>query len=351
MTITVIQWTTGNVGVRALRAVLRNPDLELVGLYAHGDDKVGRDAGDLAGLAETTGVVATHDVDALLATGADVCSYNPLWPDVDHLCRLLGAGINVASTSGFITGRALGPEAIERIDAAARAGGSTMFGSGINPGLANLFALVSTQVCDRIDQIRVIESVDSTDYESGETERSVGFGQPLDTPGLEDMTKQGTLVFSDAVAMMADGLGVELDDITFDAEYAAATEDEDLGWLQIPAGTVASIDGRWRGRYQGRDLIVCNFQWLKGRSVTPPFKMRHGYHVEIDGEPNVHTQLMIYPGRDWDEPGYMGLGMIMTAMPAVNAIPAVVAAPPGIATHATLGLVTAGGYVTGRPPA
>jgi 4-hydroxy-tetrahydrodipicolinate reductase len=57
---------------------------------------------------------------------------------------------------------------------------------------------------------------------------------------------------------------------------------------------------------------------------------------------------MIFPGADWAESGFMGLGMIMTAMPAVNAIPAVVAAPPGIATHATLGLVTAGGFVTGR---
>jgi 4-hydroxy-tetrahydrodipicolinate reductase len=223
-----------------------------------------------------------------------------------------------------------------------------MFGSGINPGFANLFALVSTQVCDRIDQIRVIESVDSTDYDSGDTELSVGYTLPIDTPGLLAKTEQATLVFSDAVAMMADALGVELDEITFDADYAAATEAEDLGYMTIPEGGVAAIDGRWRGRFGGRDLIVLNFQWMKGRHVTPPFKLRHGYHVEIEGEPNVHSQLMIFPGKDWSEPGYMGLGMIMTAMPAVNAIPAVVAAPPGIATHATLGLVTAGAFVSGR---
>ena len=99
MAIRVIQWTTGNVGRRSLRAILRNPQLELVGVYAHAGDKVGHDAGELSGLGEVVGVAATHDVDALLASGAQACSYNPLWPDVDDLCRLLGAGVNVCSTA------------------------------------------------------------------------------------------------------------------------------------------------------------------------------------------------------------------------------------------------------------
>ncbi len=347
MTQRVIQWTTGNVGRRSLRAILRNPDLELVGVFAHSGEKVGLDAATLCGHDVLTGVFATSDVDALLAVGADVCSYNPMWPDVDEMCRILAAGINICSTAGFITGRALGAHAVARIEAAAQLGGSTMFGTGINPGFANLFALVSTQVCDRIDQIRVIESVDSTDYDSGDTELSVGYTLPIDTPGLQAKTEQATLVFADAVAMMGDALGVVLDEITFDAEYAAASQAEDLGYITIPQGGVAAIDGRWRGRLAGRDLIVLNFQWMKGHHVDPPFKVRHGYHVEISGEPNVHSQLMIFPGRGWDEQGFMGLGMIMTAMPSVNAIPAVVAAAPGIATYATLGLVTAGGYVSG----
>jgi hypothetical protein len=346
VTLRVLQWTTGNVGRRSLKAILRHPGYELAGVYAFGADKVGRDAAELCGLDEPTGVIATDDVEALLATGADACSYNPMWPDVDHMARLLSAGVNISSTAGFITGRALGEEAVARLEAAGHEGGASLFGSGINPGFANLFGLVSTQVCDRVDSIRVIESVDSTDYDSGETELSVGYTLPLDTPGLLDKTKAATAVFGDAVAMMADALGVELDEITFDCDYAAATAEEDLGYITLPAGGVAALDGRWRGRLGGRDLIVLNFQWKKGRTVEPPFQLRHGYHVEIEGEPNVHSQLMIFPGRDWAEPSYMGLGMIMTAMPAVNAIPAVVAARPGIVTYAELDLVTAGGFVT-----
>ncbi len=341
----VIQWTTGNVGRRSLRAIIGHPGMELVGVFAHSPEKVGLDAAALCGLDETIGVVATDNVDALLATGADACSYNPMWPDVDVLCRLLEAGINVSSTSAFITGRALGEGAVERLEAAALKGRATIFGSGINPGFANLFGLICTQVCDRVDQIRVTESVDSTDYDSGDTELSVGYTLPVDTPGLVDKTRQATQVFADAVAMMADGLGAQLDDIVFDADYAPATEDEDLGYMKIPKGGVAAVDGRWRGRIADRDLIILNFQWRKGRHVNPAFKVRHGYYVEIDGEPCVRSQLQILPGPDWDEPGFMGLGMIMTAMPAVNAIPAVMAAPPGIATHATLPLVTGGAYI------
>src|SRR5216683_5262373 len=128
----VIQWTTGNVGRRSLRAIIGHPGMELVGVFAHSPEKVGLDAAALCGLDETIGVVATDNVDALLATGADACSYNPMWPDVDVLCRLLEAGINVSSTSAFITGRALGEGAVERLEAAALKGRATIFGSGIN---------------------------------------------------------------------------------------------------------------------------------------------------------------------------------------------------------------------------
>lgn len=347
MALRVIQWTTGNVGRRALRAILRHPDLELVGVFAHSPDKVGVDASELCGHDQPAGVTATDDVDALLALRPDACSYNPLWPDLDLLGRMLEAGVNVCSTAAFITGRALGDETRERLRRAAERGGTTMFGTGVNPGFVNLFALVSAQICDRIDQIRVLESADASAYESKETQESVGFAQPLDAPDLVARTRAASEVFAEAVAMTADALGVELDEITFDADYARATADNDLGFMVIPEGTVAGIDGRWRGRVGGRDLIVLNYQWTMGRHVDAPFKLRHGYFVEIDGEPGVRAQFQILPPPDWSEPGYMGLGMIMTAMPAVNAIPAVVAAPPGIATHLTLPLVTARGYAAG----
>ena len=220
-----------------------------------------------------------------------------MWPDLDVLCRLLGAGINVSSTAGFITGRALPPADLERLRDAALRGRSTLFGTGVNPGFANFFALVSTQICDRVDSVSVTESVDSTGYASKDTEESVGYGMALDDPGLVAATRDGTAVFEEAVALIADALGVELDEITFDADYGAASEDRDLGYMRIPKGTVSSIDGRWRGRAFGRDVVVAHFQWLKGAPEDAPFKIRHGYYVEVDGEPSVRSQFQIRPGR------------------------------------------------------
>src|SRR5436853_234443 len=100
----VVQWTTGNIGRRSLHAIIARPDRELVGVYAHGTDKVGKDAADLCGWPEPTGIPATNGIDALLALKPDACCYNPLWPNVDEIVGLLEAGINVCSSAAWITG-------------------------------------------------------------------------------------------------------------------------------------------------------------------------------------------------------------------------------------------------------
>src|SRR5262245_63046382 len=101
MTLRVVQWTTGNVGKRSVRAVVAHPDLELVGCYAWSDDKVGRDVGELCGM-EVVGVTATDDVDALLALEPDCVVYNPMWHDTGEVVRMLEAGVNVVTTAAFV---------------------------------------------------------------------------------------------------------------------------------------------------------------------------------------------------------------------------------------------------------
>ena len=100
----VIQWTTGNIGRRSLHAIIGREDVELVGVYAHGADKVGADAAELADWPDPTGVKATNDIDALIALQPDACCYNPLWPNIDELTRLLESGVNVCSSAAWITG-------------------------------------------------------------------------------------------------------------------------------------------------------------------------------------------------------------------------------------------------------
>ena len=99
----VVQWTTGNVGVQSVTAILNRPDLELVGCYAWSEDKIGKDVGEMCGL-EPVGIAATNDVDALLALQPDCVVYNPMWLDVDEMVRILESGTNIVSTAAFVTG-------------------------------------------------------------------------------------------------------------------------------------------------------------------------------------------------------------------------------------------------------
>src|ERR1700736_1743058 len=164
-TIRVVQWTTGVVGKAAVRGIVRNPAMWLVGCYTQTGDKIGKDVGTLCGV-KPIGVLATDDIQALLALKPDCVAYMPQFPNVDHMVRILEAGCNVASTAYFINGTAFGTQDLTRIEAAAHKGGVSIYGSGINPGLANVLALAATAGCARIGGIAGLESVDATSYAS-----------------------------------------------------------------------------------------------------------------------------------------------------------------------------------------
>jgi hypothetical protein len=339
MTLRVVQWTTGNVGKRAVRAVAGHAGLQLVGCYAWSADKVGRDVGELCGI-EPIGIAATNDVDALLALRPDCVVYNPMWPNTDELVRILESGANVVSTAAFINGDGLGADR-GRLEDACKRGGSTMFGTGISPGLVNLLGIVAANLCDRVDKVTIDEGADTTLYDSPDTERPAGFGQPIDDPQLPGMAARGTAVFAEAVAMVADALGVELDEIVCEAEYAQTTEDVVMASWTIPGGCVAGVAASWKGRVGGRTIVELNVRWRKGQTLEPNWQVEEGHLIQIDGRPTVRVKLEYLPPPDFEATtfaDFMVLGMIMTAMPAINAIPAVVAAAPGIVTYTDLSL-------------
>lgn len=336
----VVQWTTGNIGRRSAHAILSRPDLELVGVYAHGADKVGKDAAELCDWPEPTGVIATNDIPALIALQPDACCYNPLWPDVDELVALLEAGVNVCTSAAWITGGKQSPEDRARIEKACVQGGSTIFGSGAHPGMTNVIAMVLSGSCERVDEVRITESVDCSTYESAETQTAMGFSQDPATPGLAETVRRESEVFAESAAMMADAMGVTLDRLTFDVTFTAATGDSDLGFMQIPEGTVAGVMGYHRGWVGDRNVVSVGFNWTMGSHVAPPKPLAHGHVIQVFGVPNMRTVLHCLPPEGWTEPGFMGLGMIYTALPVTNAVPYVVAAEPGIVTLADLPPVT-----------
>jgi hypothetical protein len=344
--IRVVQWTTGNVGQRSVRAIASHPGLELVGCYAWSPDKVGRDAGELCGI-EPLGVRATSDVGALLSLKPDCVVYNPMWPNTDEVVRILEAGVNVVTTAAFINGKC-NPADRERIAAACQRGSASMFGTGISPGLVELVGIAVAGLCDRIDKITIDEGSDTTLYDSPDTELPCGFGRAIDDPELPGMAAKGTAVFGEAVATVADALGVELDEIVCQAEYATAIEDVVMASWTIPAGHVAGVAASWQGRVGDRTVVELNVRWRKGRNLQPDWPIREGHVIRVDGRPTVMATLQYLPPPDFKATTFaefMVLGMIMTAMPAINAIPCVVAAPPGIVTYTDLPLPLPRGWV------
>ena len=283
----VVQWNTGNVGKSSLKSIVANPTYELVGCYAWSAEKVGRDAGELVGI-PPLGVAATNDVDALLALKPDCVVYNPMWIDVDELVRILSAGVNVVTTASFITGGNLGAGR-EKLSEACEKGGATIFGSGVSPGFAELLAIVSAMVCNRIDKVTVNEAADTTFYDSPETEKPVGFGQPIDHPELQAMAAKGTAIFGEAVRLVGDALGVELDEVRCVAEFAQTTADLEMASWTIPAGCVAGrlhqLAGRRRRHHPDRpECAVAQGADARARLEDRTGRLGHPDRRAADGD-------------------------------------------------------------------
>jgi 2,4-diaminopentanoate dehydrogenase len=326
----VVQWTTGKSGSAAVRGMVGHPVLQLVGCYAYSPEKVGRDVGELCGI-EPIGITATDDVEALLALEPDCVSYMAYRPNFDHLERILESGANVVTTMYMLAGSGYGEEPTHRLRDAASRGGSSLYASGIYPGHAPMVALAASAMCRRIERLSILESLDIKEYANEQMFRAQGFDLDPDDPAAAQACESACGSFKDQIPVLAKALGLTLDRVGFRVEFATANEDTDFGYMTLRKGRIAGFRGTVSGEKDGRSLIECSFVWKLGEDMTPNWPVTHGYVVEIDGDPGVRCRLEPM-GDHFD-------GTITTAMPVVNAIPMVCAAPPGIVNQIELPLV------------
>ena len=332
MTYRVVQWTTGKIGAEAVRGIVAHPELALVGCYAFSRDKVGRDVGALCGL-DPLGVTATDDVDALLDLRPDCVSYMPYRPDFDHVVRILGAGVNVVTTLYMLAGWGNGDEVHARIVDAAERGSASLLAGGIYPGHANNVALALSAMCARVECISLLESLELSTYHNEKMFRVMGFDGEVGDPEIARLCEATNGSFKDCVRTMAHEMGVALDEIRFDVEFAAANRTLDFGFMTIGEGRIAGIKGVVSGVVGGTPRFRCGFAWALGDDMTPRWPITHGYSIEITGEPPVRcTFSRVDTVRD---------GELTVAMPVVNAIPDVCTAPPGIVNFQALPYVKA----------
>jgi 4-hydroxy-tetrahydrodipicolinate reductase len=347
----VIQWSTGNAGRKALRGIHRHPELTLVGVHAHDPAKQGRDAALLAELDAPTGVLATGDVDALLALGADCVCYTAqgetrIRETIDDLCRILSAGVNVVNTAivSLVYPPFASPKLRERLEAACAEGGSTFLTTGFDPGWSgDVIPLALASCCERVDSVRVSELMDYSTYpDPGFTGVYFGFGRPLDYPApllQPGMLKGG---WGGMVLLLADAFGVRLDEIREEHERVAATESFETAMGKIEAGTCAAVRFEVQGIVKGEPMFVAAHVNRLHDAAGPDWDRlsggkQSGYKIEVNGSPSFHCEIEPV-GEDGD---HNTAGITGTAMRVVNAIPVVCAAPPGVVSILDLPLFTA----------
>jgi hypothetical protein len=350
----VVAWSTGNVGRHAIAGIDARPDLELVGVWVSNPDKVGKDAGELAGLGRTLGVAATDDAEALLALGPDVVVHTAMADDrlfeaLADMQRMLRAGVNVVSSGPVFLQYPYGvvdDSMISPVQEAALAGGASIFVNGVDPGFANdALPLVLTGVSERIEQVRVAELLNYATYNQPMVIFDImGFGRPIDDVPMILQPGVMTMAWGSVVRQLAAGLDIELDRVDEWYERLPATETFDVDSGTIEEGTAAALHFELRGMRDGKAVIVLEHVTRLRDDLAPewPQPAGHGcYRVTISGEPNYTLDLQLL-GTDGD---HNTAGLKATAMRLVNAIPAVVEGAPGLLTALDLPPITGRGLV------
>jgi len=328
----VIQWATGVTGTMSLRHVIGRSDLELVGVRVYDEAKVGMDAGALCGSPDT-GVLATDDRNALIDADADVVLYmGKVETDTPgcfaDVCDLLASGKNVVATgSRFIHPRSLHESLADGIENACRTGSSSFLGLGLYPGfIGESLGPVLARLTQRTDRINVREVLNYSTYASHDLIfNAMGFGfPPEDTTPLLTNTEYAASAWIGSATVLAQALGLQIRGVEGYREVAVTPRPLTVAAGEIPAGTV--------GAMRFGVVVDCGETTLSVEHLTrmaddlaPDWPSEIGYEVTFEGEPNMRIHLVI-GSHDQD---HAEQGCLATAMHAINAIPAVIAAAPG----------------------
>ncbi|MDE2303288.1 MAG: hypothetical protein KGK11_12095, partial [Sphingomonadales bacterium] len=333
----VVQWGSGKVGKLALRAILDNPTLDLVGVHAHAPAKLGLDAGALCGR-PATGILATGTIADILALSPDVVVYTPFTGDVDEVERLLENGINVLSTNLFFHVGGVRGAVKARLDAAGHKGNASLYITGINPGWINSLATAITAICSEVDCVSIYESADCSGYQSPETWKFFRMGQHGVTAEVIAAAKSWLVMFRDAAERVAEGIGLAIEDFEFTCDYATAAERVDLGWFVMEKGTNAAVRAGWNGRIAGKTRVRAQITWYLTRKLAEDWDIdEKEYRLTVDGRPGVDLQMHFTNPPDspvdgaWDPTG-------TTAFATVNAIRQIATARPGVLSLHDIGL-------------
>ncbi|MFI0355502.1 dihydrodipicolinate reductase [Actinomadura sp. 9N407] len=330
----VVQWATGALGRAVIRGVLERPDLELAGALVYDPAKVGMDAGTLAGR-PATGIGATADPQEILDLDADCVVYAP-GPDgdpfsgIETVCALLASGKNVIATHGYVYPRAHGPHMVAELEDACKRGGTSVHGTGVSPGfMSDLMPLTLTRLTRGINHVYVRECSDFSGHPSRRmVHQMLGFGKSEEAFLRAMRTTRGAMrtLASESLHLVAAGLGLELDEIDTDMDHRLAPADFTIAAGPVARGTVAASRWTFSAMAGGRPVITIE-QIHKADAARIAEWGAPGYSIRVDGRPSI----ALSTDEDW-----VSNAISAAAAHALNAVPIVCAAEPGIRTFLDL---------------
>ena len=337
----VIQWATGAMGKTCLRAILDHPDLELVGLYVHSDQKVGLDAGEIA-RRDTTGILATNSLDEILGIDADVVLHCPLLGQPynvydQDICRLLVSGKNIISINNYFSCEHLAAEITAPLLDSCHKGRVTLAGTGLNPGfVAERVAAVASSICLDLESIATTEVFDCIGMPNKDYVFGV-MGMGID-PGKIDL-KQGIFattfrqMYSQSIYTLASHLGLIIDSIETDNQITLAPEDINARAGLIRKGTIAATNWQHHGIVAGKRVLTHSVNWIMGKDLIG-YKESNHWDIQIKGKPGIEIQMNLIEAKN-DASQTKAEQYALAAM-VTQSIPLVVNAESGFYTFPSL---------------
>ncbi len=253
----------------------------------------------------------------------------PQWCNFDDVCRLLSSGANIVTTRGeFLNPTRLDPSVRARVEDACRRGGTSIHSTGSSPGfITEAVPLVLTSLQRRLDSLKISEYADLSQRDSPDMLFQVmGFGRPApksDEARLHHLRE----AFGPSLQLVADALSLPLDAVEVSGGTATARRTTRIAAGVLEAGTVAAQRTTVSGMRRGRALLSFTATWYCTTDIDESWDLRPtGWHVEVEGDTPLDVDLRISVPLERMgavSPGY-------TAHRAVNAVPFVCAAPPGI---------------------
>jgi 2,4-diaminopentanoate dehydrogenase len=333
--IRVIQYGIGPIGASIVRLMRQKSSLEIVGAIDTDAKKVGRDLGEVVGAPDAPwGVLVSADATSVLAKPADVVVHSTssyLTSVMDQLLACLGAGLCVVSTCEELAYPfRKHPQLSKTLDDAAKEEGVALLGTGVNPGFVmDKLPLTLSAVSQRVEWVSAVRIVDASKRRLP-LQKKIGAGMTPDE--FRAQVAAGVIKhhgLPESIAMVADGLGFSLDDISETIEPMIAEEVVKTEFLEVAPGQVAGVHQVARGTAAGKEKIFMELKMYVGAQNPADT-------VVLKGDPNLTLTI---PGGTH--------GDVATAAVVVNAIPSILAAKAGLQTSRDLPLTFFPGNAAG----